>query len=148
MPFRHLPPPDAIPPAPRIKLPDGTDRAMRILVADDHADALQMLAVLLRSFGHDVATAKDGIGALEQAALQVPDVALLDLDMPVLNGFETARALRRHAGCAGAVLVAITGDSTTGVRAQTVEAGFDHHLAKPADLTQLLAILESAATRR
>jgi len=148
MPFRHLPPRGAAPPEPRVILPEGGSRALRVLVADDNSDALLMLAMLLRSFGHEVKTAFDGAIALEQAAELAPDVALLDLDMPVKSGFEVARALRGDTTHAGVVLVAISGKAEPEDRAQASRAGFDHHLAKPADVEQLLRILETAAARR
>jgi PAS domain S-box-containing protein len=120
--------------------------ARKVLVVDDHPDAADSLAMLLRLEGHQVRVARNGPAALEAAQAEVPDVVLLDLGMPGMDGFEVARRLRR--GPASHVLIAaLTGWGQEEDRRRTREAGFDHHLVKPADpndLRQLLARVNPA----
>lgn len=134
--------------APRMPLPNGGHRALRILVADDSADMTLVSAILLESFGFEVKQAFNGAFALEQAARYLPDVALLDLGMPLMNGYQVARALRASKAHGGMKLVAISGYALPADVHRALESGFDHHLAKPADLGQLLAILAATTARR
>ena len=103
----------------------------RVLVADDNEDAARSLATYLELVGCDVQTATDGSTALSAAARFRPHVALLDLGMPALNGFELARLIRQAPWGSGMTLVAITGWSQEHVRQRSRDAGFDHHLVKP-----------------
>jgi signal transduction histidine kinase/ActR/RegA family two-component response regulator len=114
----------------------------RILIADDNHDAATSLGILLNDAGYDVRTVADGGQALEMAAQFRPDIALLDIGMPVLNGYEAARHIREQPWGHAVLLVALTGWGGTEHRQQTAKAGFDHHLTKPVDpaaLTRLLA---------
>jgi PAS domain S-box-containing protein len=115
----------------------------RILVVDDNQDAANSLATLLRIKGHDVRTAYDGISAVDVAALYQPDVILLDVGLPRLNGFDAARRIRESEHGKHAVLVALTGWGHAEDRRRSKEAGFDHHLVKPADPNVLDTLLNS-----
>ncbi|HEY8062566.1 MAG TPA: ATP-binding protein, partial [Gemmatimonadales bacterium] len=119
----------------------GGDRRRRILVADDNPDAGDTLAMMLRMMGHDVCVARDGIEALDEGARFHPDIALLDIGMPKLNGFETARRIRLTDWGRDVVLVALTGWGQEDDRRRSQEAGFDHHMVKPVELATLESVL-------
>ena len=119
-----------------------------ILVADDNADASWALAQLLRRAGHRTRRAAGGAEALERAFEQTPDVAVLDIGMPDIDGVEVARRLRAAPATRDIVLVALTGWSSASDRARALEAGFDALLSKPADLQALLGAIERATTAR
>ena len=104
---------------------------VRILVADDNTDAAETLAMLLRAGGHEVAVAGNGAEAVEQARAFHPDVALLDLGMPVMGGVEAARLIRAGPKGLKIRLVAVTGWGQPSDRERTRQAGFDLHLVKP-----------------
>jgi signal transduction histidine kinase len=121
----------------------------RILVADDNADALETLATVLELGGHEVFSAPNGSLALESAERHLPEVALLDIGMPLLDGYEVARRIRAQAWGKRITLVAVTGWGQDSDRRRSQEAGFDSHLVKPLDLeklTQLLARLPASAS--
>jgi PAS domain S-box-containing protein len=113
----------------------------RILVVDDNLDAAQTLALLLSMDGHAVQTAADGIEALARADVWPPDVALLDLGMPRMNGYDLCRALRARPGGAALLLVAVSGWGQEQDRQRSSDAGFDAHLVKPVRYDQLEALL-------
>jgi PAS domain S-box-containing protein len=117
--------------------PDAGAPRLRILVADDNVDAATMLAELLQLSGHVVRVVHDGRDALGAAQTFQPDVALLDIGMPGMNGYELAAALRGSDGGRRAILVAVTGWGTQDDRERARVAGFDHHLTKPVDLAAL-----------
>jgi PAS domain S-box-containing protein len=112
----------------------------RVLVVDDQADAAESLAMLLRAEGHEVRTAPDGAAALEAARAYHPEVILLDIGLPRMDGYEVARRIRAQAGLEDVVLVAVTGYGQEEDRRRAAAAGFDAHLVKPADLAALLAL--------
>lgn len=116
-------------------------RPCRVLVVDDNKDAADLMGLALRLAGHDVRTAYDGHAALELAPVFAPDVLLLDLGMPGLNGFETARHIRRQPWGARLALIAVTGWGQEQDRRRTADAGFDAHLTKPVDTVELLTVL-------
>jgi CheY-like chemotaxis protein len=118
----------------------------RILVADDNYDSATSLSILLNDAGYDVRTAGDGAQALETAAQFRPDVALLDIGMPKLNGYEVARQLRNQPWGRHVLLIAVTGWGGADHRQQTAQAGFDHHLTKPVDPAALTRLLVSLLT--
>ena len=127
--------------------PTRTQR--RILVADDNNDALESLATLLELSGHEVYTAANGAVALESAEQHRPEVALLDIGMPKLDGYEVARRIRAQPWGQRITLVALTGWGQDSDRRRSQEAGFDSHLVKPLDLdklTELLAALPSTGS--
>jgi CheY-like chemotaxis protein len=125
--------------------PDG---ALRVMVVDDNEDAALMLATLLEAQGHNVTVEYDGRGALARARLESPQVMLLDIGLPGMDGYELARHLRAMPETAGAVLVALTGYGQSRDRHDAERAGFNHHLVKPADLSRLIEILAQAKDRQ
>jgi signal transduction histidine kinase len=123
---------------------EGTSQTQRrILVADDNNDALESLATLLQLSGHEVYTAANGAVALESAEQHRPEVALLDIGMPKLDGYEVARRIRAQPWGARITLVALTGWGQDSDRRRSQEAGFDSHLVKPLDLDKLTDLLEA-----
>jgi CheY-like chemotaxis protein len=125
----------------------GTNH-LRVMVVDDNADAAQMLAALLEVQGHAVSVEYDARGALERARQEHPDVLLLDIGLPDMDGYELARRLRAQPESAGATLVALTGYGQHQDREEAQQAGFDHYLVKPADLDQVNDVLAQAEARR
>jgi PAS domain S-box-containing protein len=127
---------------PEVQQPVAPTAPRRILVVDDNVDAAESLAVLLRLAGHEVRVASDGPAALTAAQAGPPDVVVLDLGMPGMDGFEVARRLRVLPGTKDALLVAMTGWAQEDDRRRCYEAGFDGHLPKPVEwgaLRQFLA---------
>ncbi|HLX06912.1 MAG TPA: ATP-binding protein [Thermoanaerobaculia bacterium] len=124
----------------------GAPAARRILVVDDNRDSADSLEMLLRMMGNEVRTAHDGLEAVAAAAAFRPDVVLLDIGLPKVNGYEAARRIRQQEGGAKLVLIAITGWGQEEDRRRSREAGFDHHLTKPVDFADLRKLL--AATGR
>jgi signal transduction histidine kinase/ActR/RegA family two-component response regulator len=122
--------------------------ALRVMVVDDNVDAAQMLAALLEVQGHAVSVEYDARGALERAQREQPDVLLLDIGLPDMDGYELARRLRSQAGSARATLVALTGYGQSQDRKEAEQAGFDHYLVKPADMDQVNEVLAEAARER
>lgn len=117
--------------------------SLRVLVADDERAIADSLEKLLRHDGHEVAVAYDGAEVLKTARKFAPDVAILDIDMPELNGYDVARALRaRHSGV---VLVAVTGWKHRTDKILARMAGFDHHFGKPCDPHAILKLLADLA---
>jgi CheY-like chemotaxis protein len=112
----------------------------RILVVDDNLDAATALAALVRALGHEVFVAHDGRSALADLSRIRPDIALLDIAMPDMTGYELARQVRARLG-AGVRIVALTGFGLAEDRARAIEAGFDHHIVKPADTAFLRSLL-------
>ena len=129
-------------PAPDTALP--TQKAAtgcRVLVVDDNVDAAQSLGLLLEMSGHAVRLAYDGPTALQAAIDYRPDVALLDIGLPGLDGFEVAQRIRHQATLRGMVLVALTGYGQDTDRQRSQDAGFDYHLVKPAAFDEIEQIL-------
>lgn len=112
-----------------------------MLVVDDNHDAADTLAMLLRLSGQDVRTAYSGAEALEKAQAQGPDMILLDIGMPGMDGYEVARRVRQQPGLESVTMVALTGWGQEDDRRRTKEAGFDHHLVKPVEPEALARLL-------
>jgi CheY-like chemotaxis protein len=112
-----------------------------ILIADDNQDALESLALMLRMEGHEVVCASDGEEALALADLRRPEIVVLDVGMPKLDGCEVARRIRAASWGRGAVLVALTGWGQDVDRKRSRDAGFDMHLVKPVDPATLCDML-------
>jgi PAS domain S-box-containing protein len=113
----------------------------RVLIADDNRDAADSLAILLRMDGHEVSVVHDGSQAIATIASFQPEVALLDIGMPKLNGYEVARQIRQAPPSSSITLIAVTGWGQASDKARAAAAGFNHHLTKPIDpeaLTQML----------
>jgi CheY-like chemotaxis protein len=130
--------------AERARAPEGhwdLSVTRRVLIADDNHDAAVSLSMLLQSLGHETRVAHDGIEALAEAELFHPEVVLLDIGMPRLNGYETARRIRSRAWAANTQIVAVTGWGQETDRHRAREAGFHRHLVKPADLDALIDIM-------
>jgi len=121
--------------------------ALRILVVDDNVDAAETLQALLEMNGHLVTVAHDAGGALRQAAALPPQVVFLDIGLPDMSGYEAAEAMRRLDGMDGATLVALTGWGAEQDRRRSSQAGFDHHLTKPADFGLVEQLIEDVAAR-
>jgi len=116
---------------------------LRILIVDDNLDAAASLGLLLRLTGHEIRTAHDGVEAMRVAEEFHPDVAVLDIGLPKMDGYEVAGMIRRQPWGAGMVLIAATGWGQETDRHRSHEAGFDHHLVKPVDPAALIHLLGS-----
>jgi signal transduction histidine kinase/ActR/RegA family two-component response regulator len=125
---------------PRIEVP-----SRRVLIAEDIPDAAEMLRVMLDLMGHDVRVAADGVQAVAIAKEFNPDVALLDIGMPRMDGYQAAREIRAALG-SRVLLIALTGWGQEEDQRRSREAGFDHHLTKPAEPDVLEELIASAAT--
>jgi DNA-binding response OmpR family regulator len=119
----------------------------RVLVVDDNEDAADSLAVLLGVMGYEVRTAYDGPEGIAAADEFEPAVALLDIGLPKLSGYDIARHVRARRGH-DVLLVAITGWGQEEDRRRAREAGFDHHFTKPADFDRLLALIGQELRQR
>jgi CheY-like chemotaxis protein len=122
--------------------------AHRILVVDDNKDAAESMRVLLKLMGAEVVAAFDGLEALETAAEFRPDAVLLDIGMPKLHGYDTARRFRQEEWGKQIVLVALTGWGREEDRKRSEEAGFDGHLVKPVHVSALRQLLERLLDRK
>ncbi|MGJ9420237.1 PAS domain-containing protein [Massilia sp. CMS3.1] len=118
-------------------------RSLRVLIVDDNVDAATMLAMLLEASGHRVLVEHEASAGLARAQAQRPDVCLLDIGLPEMDGNKLAQRMRALPETAGAVLIAVTGYGQEGDRRRSLAAGFDHHLVKPLDPKQLFAILDT-----
>jgi signal transduction histidine kinase/CheY-like chemotaxis protein len=120
----------------------------RILVVDDNRDAAESVAMLLSLDGFDTRVAHDGPHALQEFARYQPDLVLLDIGMPVMDGYEVARRIRAMATGSNTVLCALTGWGQVQDKQHALEAGFDEHITKPVDPTTLTEVLSAAMHRR
>lgn len=121
----------------------------RVLVVDDSEAAAEMLGLLVQRFGYEVRTAFDGTEAIQIAKSFLPDVVIMDIGMPIMDGLEAAKCMRSAPWSPRFFLVALSGWDRNEDRALAIDAGFDFHLVKPAtsaDLKQLFADLESYST--
>jgi len=141
---RAAPGADALPALPAAVAPAAG--ALRILVVDDNGDGAEMLAAALVGKGYDTRVAHDAPAALRVAADFLPDVAFLDLGLPVMDGYELAAHLRELPGLADLRLIAVTGYGQTSDRRRTRDAGFHGHLVKPVDIDAIEATLKSASS--
>jgi CheY-like chemotaxis protein len=126
-------------PAPR-RAARRSERPRRVLVVDDNVDVADMMAELLGEMGHVVRTAHDGETALEVVPQFAPEVALLDLGLPAMDGLELARKLRAAPGCP--FLVAVTGYGRGSDQERAMQAGFDAHLVKPVSVETVLRVID------
>ena len=120
---------------------EGRKRGQRILVVDDNPDAASMLALGLDFLGYDTRVVHDGPAALEAAADFRPEVALLDIGLPVMDGYELARRLRGDKNLPGLRLIAVTGYGQVNDRHRAEDAGFDAHMVKPVNMEELAALI-------
>lgn len=112
----------------------------RVLIVDVNIDNAQSLSILLGTMGNEVCTAYDGLQALEMVPRFHPDIVLLDIGLPKLDGYEVARGIRQRHGNENILLVALTGWGQSEARRRSQEAGFDCHLVKPIDLEDMKKI--------
>lgn len=121
---------------------DPGSLSRRVLVVDDNQDSAETIAMLIELWGHQARIVHNGPAALAEAPEWRPQVVLLDIGLPGIDGYEVARRLRQEPAMAGVMLVAMTGYGQERDRRMSSEAGFDHHLVKPVDpevLQKLLA---------
>lgn len=121
--------------------PDDESTPRRVLVVDDDLDSAEMLTELVSQLGYEAQTALDGPSAIRLAREFLPHVVLLDITLPVMDGFEVARQLRTEPTLNGVILAALTGWSGQRHEALSREAGFDHYLVKPIDFAKLTTLL-------
>jgi CheY-like chemotaxis protein len=136
-----------MPPAPT-RDPAVTATGLRILIVDDNRDAANMLAMLLQFSGHETHTAHDGVEAVEATTRLQPDLILLDIGLPRLNGYEAARRIREQHKQRSPLLVALSGWGQDEDRRRSEEAGFDAHLVKPVDEDALRKLLVGLGARK
>jgi CheY-like chemotaxis protein len=139
--------PDALP-APVAAASAAVSVSRRVLIVDDSEDGAESLSMLLRLAGHQTWKAHDGLEAFQAAKRIRPDVVLLDIGLPRMNGYEACRKIRNEPWGKDLVLVALTGWGQEEDRLQSREAGFDAHLVKPVDLDVLLEFLSSPPPTR
>lgn len=118
--------------------------ARSILIVDDNIDAAESLGECLKASGHQVYIVHDGASALHQAARWRPDIVILDIGMPAMDGYQIAHCLRSQVGLASSVLIAVTGYAQESDRISARQAGFDHHFAKPLDIDKLTGLIGQA----
>ena len=119
---------------------------LRVLIVEDNGDGRETLRLLLELMGHEVRVAADGVDGVEQALAWRPDVAIVDLGLPRLNGYEVARRLRRELADR-IFLITQTGYCRPEDRREALAAGFDVHLSKPAEPSMLIDVLEAGGRR-
>jgi two-component system CheB/CheR fusion protein len=113
----------------------------RIVVVEDHPDAAESLVLLLELLGHDVRVFGEGLSALNAVHADPPDLMVVDIGLPDINGYEVARRVRRDPALRDAILVALTGHAQDEDKEEATAAGFDHHLVKPVEPRALEALV-------
>ncbi|MFM0224187.1 response regulator [Paraburkholderia dipogonis] len=119
----------------------ATPNAARLLIADDDPNILAAYALFFTDHGYDVRTAGDGLDALAEYRAWRPAAAVLDIQMPAMDGRAVAREIRRQQSSPFPLLVAVSALSSPSEQAESIRSGFDHHFVKPADLLVVLATL-------
>ena len=125
----------------RARKPRRRTRKLRAVVCDDAADLRELVADLLRIKGHDVTVVEDGPSAVRVISAEKPDVALIDIGLPDMDGYEVARTLRRDMTEHRVRLIAMTGYGQATDRAAALQAGFDAHIVKPASADKIMRAL-------
>jgi len=120
-------------------------RQARVLIVEDNDDSRVTLQRILQTEGHLVSAARDARAGLEAAAAGSPNIAVVDIGLPGMDGYQFARAMRERLG-SGVRLIALTGYGTEADRQRSAEAGFDAHLNKPVDIDRLLTLITEAAS--
>ncbi len=123
--------------------PPQSPAGRRVLVVDDSVDACESLAAVVQMLGHTARTAFDGQQAVDIAAEFRPQLVLMDISLPKLNGYEAAAAIRAHEGGSDITFVALTGWGRDEDRRDALAAGFQHHVTKPIDFTLLRSLLDA-----
>jgi len=134
-------------PSPPEKAAEPAGSSLRVLAVDDNVDAAETLAMLLKASGHDARIAHDGPTGLEAALAYRPDVVLLDIGLPGIDGLEVAKRIRQQPVLKNVLLVAMTGYGQESDRQLSREAGFDHHLVKPIDFGTVRQILATVSEK-
>ena len=124
----------------------GGSQSRRVLVVDDNVDSAESLALWLRLVGHEVRLVHEGLAALEEARVFRPEIVVLDIGLPDIDGYQVAELLRQEAGLEGMLLIALTGYGQDEDRQRCYDAGFDEHLIKPVDPASLEALLSDKAS--
>jgi CheY-like chemotaxis protein len=127
---------------------EASSNPLRILVVEDNPDTAESFTTLLGIWGHKALFALDAQAALSTADSFAPDVMICDLGLPGMDGYELARTIRRQPALRGATLIALSGYGRDEDRTRSAEAGFDHHLVKPADLEAIADLLATIATTK
>lgn len=148
LPFAAIPDDDLRIEGPRIAVRPPVPAGCRVLIVDDNEDSAEMIAAALTALGHDTRVALDGPSALDVALAFQPEVALLDIGLPVMDGHELARRLKAAPGTRQIRLVAVTGYGQPRDRVASAEAGFDAHMLKPVNLNELAHMLSGLTTGR
>jgi CheY-like chemotaxis protein len=134
------------PDEPAAVVPRPSETSSRVLIVDDNQDAADMLRIALAELGYTVDVAFDGHSALSRAAVFRPTTVLLDIGLPVMDGYEVARRLRASQSDGASLrLVAVTGFGLEADRQRSLDAGFEAHLVKPIDLDRLHALLQATS---
>jgi two-component system OmpR family response regulator len=116
----------------------------RILLVDDSVDAAEAMSMLLETLGHEVRTMHDGPSALAMVDDFAPDVVILDIGLPGMNGYELAREMRARPNTKTALMIALTGYGGESDRQKAREAGFDHHLVKPVSFAAIETVIANS----
>ena len=124
--------------------PKAAPARRRILLVDDNVDLAQSLKELLELEGHQVDTVADPLAALDRAQTMAPEICILDIELPIMNGYELAKRLRELPQTKNALFIALTGYGWDHDPARSSEAGFAHHLVKPVDTARLTRIVAAA----
>jgi PAS domain S-box-containing protein len=140
-------PPLPVAAAPGSPGPESVEQRARVLLVEDNPDVAESMALLLELLGHQVTVVHDGLGALDVASTIRPDVILIDIGLPGIDGYEVARRLRQDATM-HPMLVALTGYGRREDKERALEAGFDHHLTKPVEFDALSSLVETLPRRR
>jgi CheY-like chemotaxis protein len=126
-------------------LPERRSRTRRVLLIEDNGDAREMLRTMLELAGHVVYDAADGVRGLELLNDACPDVGIIDIGLPRMDGYQVAKRIREDPHGRGMLLLAVTGEGTPGTGPSPSEQGFDHHLVKPVDPDHLMGLLSDMA---
>lgn len=145
LPLRQATPSPASAISPPSAGPTRPTRSLRILIVDDNTAAADLLSELIRAMGHDVSTAYDGAQAIEVANGVKPEVVIMDIGMPVMNGYEAARMMRLQPWATKAMLIALTGWGQDEDRRRATEAGFDRHIVKPIEPEDIERLIRTVA---
>lgn len=124
-------------------IPAVTQHPIKVMVVDDNIDAAEILGMLLKSLGYQVVIVHDATEALSKSQTELPDVFLLDIGLPTMDGNELARRIRLLPAFANCVIVAVTGYSQADTREEALRSGFNHFMTKPVDISQLQSVLDS-----
>lgn len=124
--------------------PGESTQPRRVLLVDDSVDAAEAMSMLLETLGHEIRVTHDGPSALAMVDDFAPDVVILDIGLPGMDGFEVARQMRTRAVTKAALLIALTGYGAESDKQKARDAGFDHHLVKPVSFTAIETVIAAS----